>query len=32
METVEYAVEDGVAHITLARPGSLNALEQAAGA
>lgn len=31
METVEYAVEDGVAHITLARPESLNALSKQLG-
>lgn len=31
MDTVEYAVEDGVAHITLARPDSLNALSKQLG-
>jgi enoyl-CoA hydratase/carnithine racemase len=31
VETVEYAVEDGVAHITLARPASLNALSKQLG-
>ena len=31
METVEYTVEDGVGHITLARPASLNALSKQLG-
>ena len=31
METVDYAVEDGVAHITLNRPDSLNALSKQLG-